>query len=120
MWVIHNSLFDMRRLKIEGCQLNGPIWDTMLVARMLYNKEFSYSLDNCLKRMGLAKNDVVAEYVKEHKLYTNVEVVGKKTKEKLLHYDKVPFLSCMSMVYRTSTLPINYTYSRRLDYQKIR
>lgn len=91
MWIMHNSLFDIRRLDIEGITINGPVWDTMLVARLLYNKEFSYSLDNCLKRIGLAKLDKVAEYVKEHKLYTKIEVEGKKTAEKLLHYDRVPF-----------------------------
>jgi DNA polymerase-1 len=90
-WIMHNSLFDIRRIDIEGIEIHGHVWDTMLIARLLYNKEFSYSLDNCLKRIGFAKMDKVAEYVKEHKLYTTVEVEGKKTKEKLLHYDQVPF-----------------------------
>jgi DNA polymerase-1 len=90
-WIMHNSLFDLRRITIEGARINGNIWDTMLVARLLYNKEYSYSLDNCLKRIGLAKMDKVAEYVKEHKLYTVVKEEGKKTSTKLLHYDQVPF-----------------------------
>lgn len=90
-WIIHNSKFDMRRLDIEGCFLNGQIWDTMIIARLVRNDHFSYSLDNCLKRIGMAKDDRVKEWITQNKAYTTRLVDGKKTKEKDLHFDRVPF-----------------------------
>jgi DNA polymerase-1 len=63
----------------------------MIMSHIEYNKHFSYSLDNCLKRISLAKNDEVMLYIKDHKCYTTYHVEGKKTKEKDLHFDRVPF-----------------------------
>lgn len=89
-WIAANAKFDMRRLEIDGITLAGEIYDVLLMARILYNKHMSYSLDNCLKRIGKSKNDKVSLYIKDHKLYTSYNVEGKKTKEKDLHYDRVP------------------------------
>lgn len=91
VWVMANAKFDMRRLDIEGVQLNGQIYDVLLMDRIKYNRNLSYSLDACLKRIGLAKNDEVSKWITENKAYTNHHVDGKKTKEKDLHYDRVPF-----------------------------
>jgi DNA polymerase I len=90
-WVAHNAKFDMRRLDIDGIRLSGDIWDTMIVSHIQYNKHYSHSLDNCLKRLGLAKNDEVALWIKDNKAYTTHQVEGKKAKEKDLHFDRVPF-----------------------------
>lgn len=91
LWIMANAKFDMHKLSLEGIHLNGRIWDVLLMARIQYNRHMSYSLDACLKRIGKSKNDQVSLYIKDHKLYTMEEVIGKKTKEKNLHYDKVPF-----------------------------
>ena len=90
-WIMANAKFDYRRLDIEGITLVGEIYDVLLMDRLRYNRHFSYSLDNCLKRIGLEKDDVVSLYVKDHKLFTSYHVEGKKQKERDLHYDKVPF-----------------------------
>lgn len=90
-WVAHNAKFDMRRLDIEGIRINGEVYDTMVMAHVLYNKHMSYSLDNCLKRIGLEKDDRVMKWITENKAYTTYHVEGKKTKEKDLHFDRVPW-----------------------------
>jgi len=90
-WIIANAKFDMRRLDIEGIQLNGEVYDILLMERLRYNRYMSYSLDSCLKRIGLSKNDEVATWISTHKAYTTYHVDGKKTKEKDLHFDRVPF-----------------------------
>jgi DNA polymerase-1 len=90
-WVMANAKFDMRRIAIEGTYLNGEIYDVLLMERIRYNRYYSYSLDSSLKRIGLAKNDKVSLWIKDNKAYTTYHVEGKKTKEKDLHYDRVPF-----------------------------
>lgn len=90
-WIMANAKFDLRRIDIEGVQLNGEVYDVLLMDRLRYNRHFAYSLDACLKRMGLAKNDQVSLWIKDNKAYTTYAVEGKKTKEKDLHYDRVPF-----------------------------
>lgn len=90
-WVAANFKFDLRRIDIEGIHLNGELYDVLLMDRIRYNRHLSYSLDSVLKRMDMAKNDTVSQYIREHKLYTTYKVEGKKTSEKDLHYDRVPF-----------------------------
>lgn len=90
-WIMANAKFDLRRIDIEGIQLNGEIFDVLLMDRIRYNRHISYSLDNCLKRIGLAKNDEVKAWITANKAYTMHTVDGKKTKEKDLHFDRVPF-----------------------------
>lgn len=90
-WVLANAKYDMRRLDIHSVWLNGEIYDVLLMERIRYNRHMSYSLDACLKRINLAKNDVVSLWVKDNKAYTSYHVEGKKTREKDLHYDRVPF-----------------------------
>lgn len=90
-WIMANAKFDLRRIDIEGVHLNGEIYDVLLMDRIRYNRNFSYSLDACLKRMGLSKNDEVSLWIKDNKAHTSYTVEGKKTKEKDLHYDRVPF-----------------------------
>lgn len=89
-WFIHNSKFDMRRLAIEDCFLMGNIWDTMLMERYVRNNYFKYSLDECLKRRGREKDDKPKKWIAENKAYTMLEVPGKATKEKRMHFDRIP------------------------------
>jgi DNA polymerase-1 len=70
--------------------LEGIIWDTQVMERLVNNQYQGYSLDDCLKRRGKAKNDLVSKYVDEHKLWTIVTYEGKKKTDKRKHYDKVP------------------------------
>ena len=90
-WVMHNAPFDLYRLKLEGVSIKGTIYDTSVMARYVYNQHMSYSLAECLKRIGLAKDDAVEKCVSKNKLYTWVDVPGKGTRDKLKHYNKVPF-----------------------------
>jgi DNA polymerase-1 len=91
LWVMANAKFDMHKKHQDDVKLNGRVYDVLLMARIQYNKHMSYSLDACLKRIGLAKDDKVSLWIKDNKAYSMVEVPGKKTKEKNLHYDRVPF-----------------------------
>ena len=59
-WIAHNIKFELRMLDYEGVMLNGQLYDTMVAAHIMYNDHMSYSLDNCLKRIGLTKNDKCA------------------------------------------------------------
>lgn len=90
-WVGHNIKFDLHKLALEGIRINGEVYDTMVMAHVQYNKHMSYSLDNCLKRIGLEKDDRVMKWIVENKAYTTYHVEGKKTKEKDLHFDRVPW-----------------------------
>jgi DNA polymerase-1 len=90
IWYIQNAKFDMRRLDMMGYELRGNIWDTWPMERLIRNNYLGYSLDDHLKRRNKAKNDTVAEYIKENGLVTSVVVDGRKTKEKIKHYDQVP------------------------------
>jgi DNA polymerase-1 len=82
----------MRRLAIENIFLAGRVWDTNVVARVLYNNHFKYSLDECAKRdLGVSKDDEVSKYITKNKLHTKEDIPGLKSPGKLLHFDKVPF-----------------------------
>lgn len=114
-WIMANAKFDMRRLEIEGIQLNGPIYDVLLMAKIEYNKHFSYSLDTCLKRIGHEKNDKVGLYIKDHKCYTSYHVEGKKTKEKDLHFERVP----LSIMFEYGCVDVEMTlklYEHQITY----
>ena len=84
-WFIHNAKFDMRRLALEGFKISGGVHCTQMQERFIYNQHQRYSLDACLSRRGLAKDDAVKKYVDEHKLWTGTG------KSKRKHYEKVPF-----------------------------
>jgi len=91
-WFIQNSCnFDMQVLAQENIELKGTIHCTKAIGRIEYNAFSSYSLEDQAKRIGLAKDDAVMNYITEHKLYDKVSVPGKEKKVKNLHFDKVPF-----------------------------
>lgn len=88
---LHNAKFDLAMLHYEGLEVLGTIHDTEVGARMEHNRHLSYSLDNCTKRIGFEKSDVVKEYIKKHKLYASKAdpYTGEVTKQPL--FIKVPF-----------------------------
>ena len=89
-YVFHNAKFDMAGLLKMGIPVKGTVYDTEVNARIIYNEHLSYSLDNCLKRIGLAKSDAVEDYIEKHKLWEWETQPGKKKKEKRKFFHKVP------------------------------
>lgn len=85
VWFIHNSKFDLRRLAIEGHKIGGGVHCTQMCERFVYNQHMHYSFDACLKRRGMEKDDRVAAYIKEHKLYEGTGNNRRKC------FEKVPF-----------------------------
>lgn len=90
IWSAHNATFDLSMLLKEGVEITSPVWCTQIMQRHLYNQDFNYSLDNVAQKFGYEKSDEVKEYIKKEKLYTQVEIPGKKNKKKLPHFDQVP------------------------------
>jgi ribonuclease D len=91
-WYIHNAKFDMAMLKNEGLELNGKIYCTEVLSRLVDNTLLNYKLNYVGPHfLNEAKDDTVEKYISKHKLYTIVEVPGKKKKEKNKHFDQVPF-----------------------------
>lgn len=82
---MHNAKFDLRRLAIEEVFPKFLVHCSQMCERFVYNQYMRYSLAACAKRRGMEKDDRVAEYINEHKLWTMVD--GKKWK----HFDQVPF-----------------------------
>ena len=91
VWFIQNAKFDLHRLLWCGAYIRGRVHDLMIAERLIYNQYMLYSLAAQSKRRGLAKDDTVEKYVKEHKLSEYVSIPGKKTREKISHYELVPF-----------------------------
>jgi DNA polymerase I-like protein with 3'-5' exonuclease and polymerase domains len=87
----HNIKFDAHHLYASfGVELAGTLHCTAIGARVEHNDRLDYSLGACLERIGLAKDDAVDKYVKEHGLSSKEEIPHKKEGRKLLHYDRVP------------------------------
>lgn len=91
LWFMHNSKFDLQRLGLEGSSINGVVHDTEVVARILRNDHMGYSLEEVAARYGFEKDPKVEEYITEHGLYTQVQIPGKKKRDKLKHFNLVPF-----------------------------
>lgn len=85
LWFIHNAKFDMWKLLLENIRLSGGVHCTQSVERFIYNQYIKYSLAACLERRGRQKNDAVAAYIDEHKLWTGTGDAKRK------HFEKVPF-----------------------------
>lgn len=95
LWFIQNAAnFDMCVLGAEGIDLKGTIHCTKAIGRVEYNDHFGkapYSLENQLARLGHHKDDKVAAYIDEHKLWTDVPIPGKAEPDRQKHFDKVPW-----------------------------
>jgi len=92
-WGIHNAKFDMHKVFnfTGGAEIRGTVWCTKTAERVYRNNLLDYSLAGCAKRRGWKKDDRVEECIKKHKLYTWVQIPGKKKRDKWKHYDKAPF-----------------------------
>ncbi len=89
-WFLHNPKFDMGMLAQWGIHLIGPIHDTETGARLEWNEHMVYGLDDCAKRIGLAKSDAVEEYIKQNELWEWEQIPGKKTRTKRKFFNRVP------------------------------
>lgn len=89
----HNLKFDWHMLNQFGYKLGGKLSDTMVRERILSNDEFSYSLDNVVKRNlpEYKKDDAVEKYIELKGLFDILDVPGKKGKIKNKYYYLVPF-----------------------------
>lgn len=91
-WFLHNAKFDLSFLRKEGIEVAGKVHDTKTTARLLWNDHMKYSLADCVKRdIGAEKSTAVEDYVKEHKLYEDIENPHKNVKERKVFYHRVPF-----------------------------
>lgn len=87
----HNIKFDAHSVHESfGVDFAGTLHDTAIGARIEYNDHLSYDLASCLERIGLAKDDRVAAYIKEHGLTSKEEIPFKKEARRLMHFDRVP------------------------------
>ncbi len=93
IWLIHNAKFDLAILRRAGWEVVGTVHDTMAVARVLDSTLFpnQFSLDECAKRIGYAKSDIVKTWLLKTKSYTEETTPGKKTKKKNLHFSLAPW-----------------------------
>lgn len=90
-WIIMNAPFDLRALEATTGQIPaGPVLDLQTLSRLHDNRHLRNDLESITRREGLEKSDEVERYIKQHKLYTVKTAVGKKTKESVPHYDRVP------------------------------
>lgn len=64
----HNINFDVHMLEREGIKVACKLEDTLTRAQVLYNQHPKYSLEECLKRIGREKGDVMT-YIEENGLY---------------------------------------------------
>lgn len=114
-FVFANPKFDMHKLNtIHGIEFKGTIYCVLLTERILYNMDFSYTLANVAFKYDFEKDSAVEDYIKEHKCFTYVEILGKKTEEKNLHFDLVP-LSIMYEYGCTDTEVTLQVYEKQKD-----
>ena len=91
-WYAHNAKFDLGFLRKEGVEVAGKIHDTKTHARLLWNDHMLYSLKDCVKRdIGMEKSDTVENYIKEHKLYEDIQDAHGNKKDRKVHFHRVPF-----------------------------
>lgn len=92
-WIGHNLKFDLHGLANLLLHFKGTLHDTQVSSRLVHNDLFSYSLDDCLQRLGLPgvkKDDTVKTYIQQNNLWKWVVIPGKKVRKKRLFFDKVP------------------------------
>jgi len=90
-WISHNASFDLQKIWIEQIRTPIRVHCTYITERIIRNDSLDLSLSHLAPMYNEKKDSRVEEYIKEHKLYTMVQVPGKDKKEKVPHFDKVPF-----------------------------
>lgn len=64
-YLAHNAKFEMTFLDHQfGVQINGEIWDTEVMAKLMYNNHYKYSLQACAERIGSTKYKPMADWIK--------------------------------------------------------
>jgi DNA polymerase I len=90
--IMHNAKFDLAMLDKEGIHQDFEVWDTQVMARLVYNDHMKYSLDACAERdLGERKMDLVKSYMDEFECYHFDMVDGKKEQFKNYHFYQVPY-----------------------------
>jgi DNA polymerase-1 len=66
-YLAHNAKFEMAFLDVQfGIQISGDVWDTEVMAKLMYNNHFKYSLQACAERMGNTKYKPMADWIKKN------------------------------------------------------
>jgi DNA polymerase I len=91
LWYMHNAKYDLAILAQDGIEVAGEIHCTQALARVEYNDHMSYALDACAERIGFKKDDSVENYIVENKLWTWTPEEKPGDREKMKHFDRVPF-----------------------------
>lgn len=91
LWFIHNAKYDLALLAKEGLTIAGTVHCTLSIDRVVRNDHMAYDLDACAKRLGLAKSDAVDQAIQEMGLWDWIQIPGKKSRQKDLHFDRVPY-----------------------------
>jgi len=91
LWHSHNAGFDNQKLELEGIKPPQNIHCTYVAERLMRNDSLDLTLFAVAQKYGHTKDERVSAYITEHRLYTQVMLPGKERKEKILHYDRVPF-----------------------------
>lgn len=93
VWYFANATFDLHMLAAEGITVAGEVHDVLAVERIVYNEYApnTYNLAGCGARIGVKKDDTVEKYITENKLYEDISLPGKKTKERRMFFYKVPY-----------------------------
>jgi len=89
-YYFQNAKFDMRMLSWDGFDFKGTISDLEVLVRLNQNDVHSTSLATTAKANGMEKLGIVEDYIKIHKLWTDVKSKHWDKTERRLHYDKVP------------------------------
>lgn len=89
-WYLHNAKYDLGMLRVIGISLAGDIHCTEAIARVERNDHPTYSLDACVKRMGLKKDDKAKDYIKDHKLWEWETFRGEELASKRKFFDRIP------------------------------
>lgn len=93
--VFHNAKFDLSMLRNVGLEIPAgtEIYCTMTAERVVEGNnpgKGDFSLDVMSKKYGYAKDDAVEKYIRDHKLWQDVPVPGKKRKFREKFYSQVP------------------------------
>jgi DNA polymerase I-like protein with 3'-5' exonuclease and polymerase domains len=93
--VFHNAKFDLSMLKNIGISFpeETELFCTMTLERVVCGNtpgKGDFSLDAMAAKYGYAKDDAVEKYVKDHKLWEDVDIPGKKRKFRKKFYQLVP------------------------------
>lgn len=94
-WYLCNAKFDIafiHRIFSNRAMPRGEIFDIGVAHRVLNYTATrgDFSLDELAKQHGCRKSDTVERYIKDHKLWTDIERPGLGTPYRAKHFDKVP------------------------------